>query len=163
MAAGQEFDIRQVGGRALMSLRLEKNWGTWAREYRPVYGPFEAGLGRFVALSKNDFIGREGAATEKETGGERALTVFTVDGNDVDVIGDEPVYHNGKCVGWITSGGYAHAAGKSVAMGYMPRDIADKPTASNRDPGQCLQGHTTGRAFVRSRGSRDEKLTDTYP
>jgi dimethylglycine dehydrogenase len=122
----QEFDIRQVGGRALMSLRLEKNWGTWAREYRPVYGPFEAGLGRFVALSKNDFIGREGAATEKETGGERALTVFTVDGNDVDVIGDEPVYHNGKCVGWITSGGYAHAAGKSVAMGYIPRDIADK-------------------------------------
>jgi dimethylglycine dehydrogenase len=124
MAAGAQYDIRQVGGRALMSLRLEKNWGTWAREYRPIYGPFEAGLGRFVALSKNDFIGREAAAKEKETGGERALTVFTVDGNDVDVIGDEPVYHAGQCVGWITSGGYAHAAGKSVAMGYVPRDIA---------------------------------------
>jgi dimethylglycine dehydrogenase len=126
MASGKEFDIRQVGGRALMSLRLEKNWGTWAREYRPIYGPFEAGLGRFVALSKNDFIGREAVAQEKETGGKRALTVFTVDGNDVDVIGDEPVYHKGKCVGWITSGGFAHAAGKSVAMGYIPRDIADE-------------------------------------
>jgi dimethylglycine dehydrogenase len=126
MAAGEEFSIRQVGGRALMSLRLEKNWGTWAREYRPIYGPFEAGLGRFVALSKNDFIGREAAAKEKQTGGNRALTVFTVAGNDVDVIGDEPVYHNGKCVGWITSGGFAHAAGKSVAMGYIPRELVSE-------------------------------------
>ncbi len=126
MAAGEEFSIRQVGGRALMSLRLEKNWGTWAREYRPIYGPYEAGLGRFVALSKNDFIGREAAAKEKETGGARALTVFTVQGNEVDVIGDEPVYHDGKCVGWITSGGYAHAAGKSVAMGYIPRELVSE-------------------------------------
>ncbi len=126
MAAGDEFAIRQVGGRALMSLRLEKNWGTWAREYRPIYGPYEAGLGRFVALSKNDFIGREAAAREKETGGARALTVFTVAGSEVDVIGDEPVYHNGNCVGWITSGGYAHAAGKSVAMGYIPRELVNE-------------------------------------
>ncbi len=126
MAAGEEFAIRQVGGRALMSLRLEKNWGSWAREYRPIYGPFEAGLGRFVALSKNDFIGREAAAKEKQNGGKRALTVFTVAGNDVDVIGDEPVYHNGKCVGWITSGGYAHAAGQSVAMGYIPRELVSE-------------------------------------
>lgn len=126
MAAGEEFSIRQAGGRALMSLRLEKNWGTWAREYRPIYGPFEAGLGRFVALSKNDFIGRDAAAKEKQNGGARVLTVFTVAGNEVDVIGDEPVYHNGKCVGWITSGGYAHAADKSVAMGYIPRELMNE-------------------------------------
>ncbi|MGB7205737.1 MAG: FAD-dependent oxidoreductase, partial [Anderseniella sp.] len=126
MAAGEEFSIRQAGGRALMSLRLEKNWGTWAREYRPIYGPFEAGLGRFVALSKNDFIGRDAAAKEKQNGGTRVLTVFTVAGNEVDVIGDEPVYHNGKCVGWITSGGYAHAADKSVAMGYIPRELMNE-------------------------------------
>jgi dimethylglycine dehydrogenase len=124
MGAGLEFDIKPVGGRALLSLRLEKNWGTWAREYRPIYGPFEAGLGRFVALSKNDFIGREAAAKERELGGKRLLTVFTVKGEEVDVIGDEPIFHNGKCIGWVTSGGFAHAANKSVAMGYLPRDIA---------------------------------------
>ncbi len=126
MQAGEEFGIKPVGGRALMSLRLEKNWGTWAREYRPIYGPYEAGLGRFVALSKNDFIGRDAAAKEKEDGGKRALTVFTIQGSDVDVIGDEPVYHDGNCVGWITSGGYAHAAGKSVAMGYIPRQLVSE-------------------------------------
>jgi dimethylglycine dehydrogenase len=123
--AGEEFGLKHFGGRALMSLRLEKNWGTWAREYRPIYGPYEAGLGRFVSLKKNNFIGRDAALVEKENGGERSLTAFTVASADVDVIGDEPIWHDGKAVGWITSGGYAHWAGKSVALGYVPRDLAD--------------------------------------
>ncbi len=122
--AGAEFGLRHFGGRALMSLRLEKNWGTWAREYRPIYGPAEAGMSRFVSLKKNAFIGRDGALKEKETGSKLALVTFTVETRDVDVIGDEPIWHDGKVIGWITSGGYAHWAQKSVAMGYVPREIA---------------------------------------
>lgn len=121
--AGHDLGLAHFGGRALMSLRLEKSWGTWAREYRPIYGPLEAGLGRFVSFKKNDFIGRDGALKEKETGGVLRLLTFTVDTKDVDVIGDEPVWHKGKVVGWITSGGYAHFAGKSVALGYVPKEI----------------------------------------
>ena len=123
-AAGADLGLRHVGGRALMSLRLEKNWGTWAREYRPIYGPYEAQMGRFISLKKNEFIGHEVARAEKQDGGDKALTVFTVDTRDVDVIGDEPIWHNGKVVGWITSGGYAHYVQKSVAMGYVPAAIA---------------------------------------
>jgi dimethylglycine dehydrogenase len=123
--AGEAFGLKPFGGRALMSLRLEKNWGTWAREYRPIYGPFEAGLGRFVSLKKNRFIGRDAALAEKETGGERRLTAFTVAGTDVDVIGDEPIWHDNKVVGWITSGGYAHWAKQSVALGYVPSGLAE--------------------------------------
>ncbi len=69
--AGQEFGIRPFGSRALLSLAREKNFGTWAREFRPIYGPFEADLGRFVDLSKNDFIGRAGRG-EGEGGGAEA-------------------------------------------------------------------------------------------
>ena len=58
----------QFGMRALLCMRLEKSFGTWFREYRPIYGPYEAGLGRFVDLKKNDFIGRDAAARGK---GER--------------------------------------------------------------------------------------------
>jgi dimethylglycine dehydrogenase len=123
--AGAEFGLKHFGGRALMSLRLEKNWGTWAREYRPIYGPYEANLGRFVSLKKNNFLGRDAALAERESGGERSLTAFTVASADVDVIGDEPIWHDGKAVGWVTSGGYAHWAGKSVALGYVPRGLAD--------------------------------------
>jgi dimethylglycine dehydrogenase len=122
--AGEAFGLKHFGGRALLSLRLEKNWGTWAREYRPIYGPYEAGLGRFVSLNKNRFIGREAALAEKETGGDRRLTTFTVGSADVDVIGDEPIWHNNKAVGWVTSGGYAHWSKQSVALGYLPCSLA---------------------------------------
>ncbi len=124
MTAGEEDNIRLFGTRALMSLRLEKNFGTWAREFRPLYGPFEAGLGRFVDLSKNDFIGRDGAVAEEEAGPRRRLVSMVVDAADADVIGDEPIWHDGEVVGWVTSGGYAHNSGVSMAQGYVPAALA---------------------------------------
>lgn len=127
MTAGAEFGISLFGLRALNSLRLEKGFGSWSREYRPLYGPLEAGLSRFVALSKNvDFIGKEGAAREKAEGGAMRLCTFIIDARDADVIGDEPIFFGGEARGWVTSGGYAHASGKSVAVGYVPKEIADK-------------------------------------
>jgi dimethylglycine dehydrogenase len=120
--AGKEFGIKPFGSRALMSLSREKSFGTWAREFRPIYGPYEADLGRFVDLTKNDFIGRAGAAAEKAAGPKRSRVTFVVDATDVDCIGDEPVWKDGKVVGWITSGGYCHTVGYSMAMGYVPTE-----------------------------------------
>ena len=121
---GAELGLGHVGSRAQNALRLEKSWGTWAREFRPIYGPFEAGLDRFVALDKGDFIGRDAALKEKESGGKRRLVTLVVDAADADVIGDEPVWHDGKVEGWVTSGGFAHHVGKSVALAYVPAEIA---------------------------------------
>lgn len=127
MEAGAEFGIGLFGSRALNALRLEKNYGSWGREYRPIYGPLEAGLDRFVAYNKGaDFIGKAGAAAERASGGKMRLRAFIMDADDADVIGDEAIWHGGAVVGWITSGGYAHNAGKSIAMGYVPREVADE-------------------------------------
>ncbi|KQV38125.1 MULTISPECIES: FAD-dependent oxidoreductase [unclassified Rhizobium] len=127
METGKEFGIRLFGLRALNALRLEKSFGSWSREYRPLYGPLEAGLSRFVALSKEaDFIGKAAAQKEKAEGGELRLRTFVVEAGDADVIGDEPISLNGKVCGWVTSGGYAHAAGVSVAIGYVPKEVADE-------------------------------------
>ncbi len=123
--AGEPFGIKLIGGRALNSMRLEKSFGTWAREYRPIYGPFEAGLGRFVDLKREDFVGRVAALKEKESGGTLRLVAFSVE-SDADAFGDEPVWHNGKVVGWVTSGGYGHTVQKSLAMGYIPKDLASE-------------------------------------
>lgn len=124
--AGAEFGIRLFGLRALNALRLEKSYGSWSREYRPLYGPLEAGLERFVALRKEtDFIGKEAAKAERETGGLLRLRTFILEAKDADVIGDEPIYLDGEVRGWVTSGGYAHASGLSVAVGYVPKEIAD--------------------------------------
>ena len=125
--AGEEFDIRLFGLRALNSLRLEKNYGSWASEYRPVYGPLEAGLNPFVDLNKEaDFIGKTAAVREKEEGGVLRLRSFVVNAKDADVIRDEPIWFGEKVTGWVTSGGFAHNSGVSVAMGYVPKEIADE-------------------------------------
>jgi dimethylglycine dehydrogenase len=124
MRAGRDLGIVNFGMRALLSMRLEKNFPTWYRELRPIYGPFEAGLDRFVDLTKNDFIGREAAMEEKRSGGKLRRVSMIVDASDADVLGDEPIWHKGKVVGWVTSGGYAHYVDKSMAQGYVPKELA---------------------------------------
>jgi len=127
MAAGEEFGIRLFGFRALMSLRLEKNYGTWFREYRPIYTPLEGGIDRYIKLD-HDFLGRAAHEAELAAGGaERRLVAFVVEpdpDDPADVIGDEPVWHEGKVVGWITSGGYLHHVKQSLALGYVPTELA---------------------------------------
>jgi dimethylglycine dehydrogenase len=125
MRAGALHGIANFGMRALLAMRLEKNFPTWFRELRPIYGGFEAGLDRFIDLAKNDFIGREAAMEEKRTGGKLRRVSMVVDAGDADVLGDEPIWHGGKVIGWVTSGGYAHFVDRSMAQGYVPKDLAD--------------------------------------
>jgi dimethylglycine dehydrogenase len=125
MKAGKPHGIVNFGMRALLTMRLEKNFPTWYRELRPIYGPFEAGMDRFIDLTKNDFIGREAAMEEKRTGGKLRRVSMVVDAKTADVLGDEPIWHKGKVVGWVTSGGFAHFIGKSMAQGYVPKELAD--------------------------------------
>jgi dimethylglycine dehydrogenase len=121
---GREFGLKSFGGRALNALRIEKSFGTWAREYRPIYGPYEAGLGRFVDLKKGEFIGRSAAAEERDSGGSLRLLGFKVDAADADALGDEPIWYDGKVVGWVTSGAFGHRVGASLALGYVPAAVA---------------------------------------
>jgi len=120
LTAGADLGLRQFGMRAINSLRLEKSYGSWSREYRPIYTSLEAGLDRFVDLRKNAFIGRDAVLREKEAVPKLRLVTFVVEAGDADVVGDEPVWLGGKVVGWVTSGGYAHHAEKSVALAYLP-------------------------------------------
>jgi dimethylglycine dehydrogenase len=122
--AGREYGLKLFGGRALNAMRIEKSFGSWAREYRPIYGPFEAGLDRFVDFKKSEFIGRSAAAEEKEGGGALRLLSFAVDAADADAIGDEPIWHDGKTVGWVTSGAFGHRVNHSLALGYVPAALA---------------------------------------
>jgi dimethylglycine dehydrogenase len=123
--AGRALGLKSFGGRALNAMRIEKSFGTWAREYRPIYGPYEAGLGRFVDLKKGEFIGRSAAAEEKDGGGALRLVGFKVEATDTDALGDEPIWHDGKVVGWVTSGAFGHRVGASLALGYVPAAVAD--------------------------------------
>jgi dimethylglycine dehydrogenase len=137
--AGREFDMRLFGFRALITMRLEKNFGTWFREYRPIYTPLEAGMDRVLKFD-HDFVGRDAVEKEIANGGpKRKLMMFVVEpdpDSPADVIGDEPVWHTapadgeagGRVVGWITSGGFAHYCGASLAWGYIPAELAEAGT-----------------------------------
>jgi dimethylglycine dehydrogenase len=124
VTAGAAWGLKPFGARALNAMRIEKGFGTWTREYRPIYGPYEAGLGRFVALEKDEFIGRPAALQERSSGGEMRLVAFAVNAADADAIGDEPIWHSGRVVGWVTSGAYGHRVRRSLALGYVPAALA---------------------------------------
>lgn len=128
LAAGAEYNIRLFGSRALNALRLEKNFGSWGREFRPVYYPHETGLDSFCAFDKAaDYIGKTEAVKAKKDGaGAYRLRSFVIAAKNADVIGDEPLFHNGKVAGFVTSGGYAHGSDVSVAMAYVNADLADE-------------------------------------
>jgi len=90
--AGEEHGIKDFGMRALLSMRLEKNFPTWFAELRPIYGPYEGAMERFIQLEKNHFIGREKAAEEFADGGALRRVSFTIATDKTDVMGDEPIW-----------------------------------------------------------------------
>ena len=147
VAHGAAHGLRLFGLHALDSLRLDKSFGSWAREYRPVYDPFEASLGRFVRMARasddgSDFVGRSALVAKygprgPDPGrdlppGSMTLRAWTVPGladrTGFDALADEPIYCNDEPVGWVTSGGYAHFSDMSVAMGYVPVELANEGT-----------------------------------
>ena len=63
--AGRDLGLVHFGGRALSSLRLEKGYGSFNKDFRPDYTPGETGLDRFIDFAKPDFVGRDAALAER--------------------------------------------------------------------------------------------------
>jgi dimethylglycine dehydrogenase len=117
--AGKEFNLKPFGSRALMSMRLEKNWGAWTLDFRPDFTAKESGLDFFIDWNK-DFIGKESA---KKDNSKLKLTPLIIETDDIDVTNNEAVVKDGKSIGYITSGGFAHHVKKSVAYSYLDEEI----------------------------------------
>ncbi|SVC08979.1 uncharacterized protein METZ01_LOCUS261833, partial [marine metagenome] len=116
---GKDLGLKLYGSRALMSMRLEKNWGAWGLDYRPDFTAAESGLDQFIDWQKN-FVGKKISLSEKKSGPKKKLCVMIVDTEEIDVINDEAIMKDGQCIGYVTSGGYAHHVQKSIAFGYLP-------------------------------------------
>ncbi|SDY40215.1 GcvT family protein [Citreimonas salinaria] len=127
MKAGEAHGLKLVGARAQNWLRQEKSYRAFGNELGRDATPLEAGLDRFVDLSK-DFYGK--AAMEK-TGIRSACVTLRIDGPaDADPWGREALYlPDGTRVGRLTSGGYSVAFGQSIGMGYVRPDLAAEGTA----------------------------------
>ena len=120
--------LKWYGARALMSLRLEKGWGAWGLDFRPDFTAAESGLDLFIKWDK-DFVGKAAALAERERGPARRLVTLTIDSPDTDVSNDEAILHGDEAVGYVSSGGFAHHTGQSMALGYVPTALAVADTA----------------------------------
>ena len=136
--AGQPHGMRPFGMRAMMSLRLDRFFGSWGREFSPDYTPAETGLDRFINWAKPaDFIGRTAAEAERHSPPERQMIVLRIDAEDTDVNAYEPVWIDGTVKGFCTSGGYSHHLGASLAFALVPRaDVSPDLTAKVEILGQ---------------------------
>jgi len=123
VAAGADLGLKNYGLRALMSLRLEKNWGAWTLDFRPDFSAVQSGLDAFVDWDK-EFIGKSAALAERDAEPTIKLVTMTIDTDDIDVSNDEAILKDGACVGYVTSGGFAHHVGQSMALGYVPAALA---------------------------------------
>jgi dimethylglycine dehydrogenase len=136
--AAREFGGGPVGSRALGSLRIEKGYGSWSREYSPEYWPQEVGLDRLVKLDK-DFLHKDAYLTVKDKPARETLSVFEVEAtNEADATGGEPVFTlDGRGVGRVTSGAYGYSVGKSLALGFVRKGSAN--------PGDTVKIHILGK------------------
>ncbi|MEM9414297.1 MAG: FAD-dependent oxidoreductase [Planctomycetota bacterium] len=124
MDAGKDMGITNVGYRALESCRLEKGYFVWGVDITTDYTPYDANLGFNVHLkSGGDFRGREVLEKIKAEGPKETMCIFTID-EEIELFGSEPIVRDGKVLGILTSGGYGHRVGKTVAMGYVPTEDA---------------------------------------
>jgi glycine cleavage system T protein len=118
--AGQAEGMVAGGYKAIDSLRLEKGYRYWSGDIGPNFTPLEAGLGFAVKLGKDDFLGKDALLKQRGEGLTRKLCCLTLADPNFVVVGNEPIMNGKEVIGWVTSGGYGYAVGKSIAYGYLP-------------------------------------------
>ena len=127
LAIAKEFKGGPIGSRALMSLRIEKGYGSWSREYSPEYWPQEVGLSKLIKLDKN-FLNKEAYTKIKDKEPRETLRIVEVmDAKNADATGGEPIFSiDGTPIGRVTSGSYCASVGKSLALVFIKSSIKDK-------------------------------------
>ena len=136
--AGSDLGYRWYGARALMSMRLEKGWGVWTLDFRPDFNAVESGMDIFINWKK-DFVGKEASQKFKSEGVAQKLVTMTIDVEGIDVSNDEAILKDGEAIGYVSSGGFAHHIGKSMAMGYVD--------AAQSQPGTKLEVEILGEFY----------------
>ena len=122
--AGHDHGLVHFGGRALSSLRLEKAYGSFNKDFRPDYTAGETGLDRFVDFTKRNSPAGKPRSCRTQWRTPAAVRRHGSRCPDADVVGYESILQEGKAVGYVTSGAYGHCVQRSLAAGYVPAALA---------------------------------------
>ncbi len=118
MDAGAAHGIVNFGLYAMNAMRMEKGYKGWGAELTTEVTPVEAGLERFVKLDK-DFIGADVVRARRERDAGIRLVYCTVEAEDADAMGNEPVFDGERIIGITTSGAYGPTVRRSLAFAYV--------------------------------------------
>ena len=121
--AGRDLELVDFGLRAMDSLRLEKGYRAWGADINTEVTPLEAGLERFVAFDKGDFVGRDALIRQRRDGVRKRLATLEVAARDADCWGNEAVWAGDRVVGITTSGGYGYWLDRSLAVAYVDAEL----------------------------------------
>jgi len=116
---GQPYAIGNFGLYAVNSLRMEKGYRGWGAELTNEVTMLDADMERFIRFDKPDFTGRQATLDQQAQGLTMKLVYFSVDSNDSDVRGGEPVFDGETCIGVTTSGAWGHCVGKGLGFAYV--------------------------------------------
>jgi len=141
--------VEPCGLGARDTLRLEAALPLWGNDIDESTNPYEAGLGWVVTLDSGAaFTGRDALARIKAAGVTRKLAHLRA--LDRGVIRDGcPVLRHGERVGVVTSGSFSPTLGTSIAMAYLPVDLAAPGTELDVDVrGRVVRATVVRRPFV---------------
>ena len=121
MEAGREEGLIPCGLGARDTLRLEAAMPLYGHEMDDLVSPREAGLGIFVKMAKEDFIGRK-ALEARGTPTVKRVGLWAV-GRGI-IRENMPVYQNGELIGQTTSGTHGPYVNHAIAMARIEKSRA---------------------------------------
>ncbi|MFW8594463.1 GcvT family protein [Cribrihabitans neustonicus] len=136
--AGAGHGLGLFGARAAEAMRLEKSFLHWKADLLTEFDPFEAGLDRFVALEKGDFVGRVALAERQQDGPRRRLAALEVGCTHAPAPSGASLMTGGDVAGTVTSGAWGHRVGKNLALAYMRPEYAAPGSTMQLDLCGCL-------------------------
>lgn len=123
--AGQPHGIVAAGHSAFNALRMENGHRLWGVDMTTEHNPFEAGLNITINPHKKGFVGWAALQQLLPNTIARRLRCLTIDDGRSVVLGKEPVYYNGRTVGYVTSAAFGYTIGKPIAYSYLPTSILE--------------------------------------
>ena len=125
MAAGEGFGIKPFGLYATESMRLEKGYRHWKADLMVEFNPAESALDRFYTRDKENYLGKDGFESQLQQGLRKRFVTMVVDADHAPAHAGDPIHHQGRQIGSVTSGGYGHRVEANIAYGFIEPDIGD--------------------------------------
>jgi glycine cleavage system aminomethyltransferase T len=126
--AGQDLDVRPMGGGALESMRLEKGYRLWGTDIDTDSDPFAAGLGFAVDMG-TEFVGKAALEAIRASGVDSRIVPLTLDASTDRLLSGRPVGVDGETLGYVQAADYGYSVGASIAYTYLPKEYATPGTA----------------------------------